>query len=273
MLYQENAVLEALKRDGIEVEQVTVVKNGVSCKGIRICSSGSVNPVIYYSEEETAQEFLSRVHNILLYDTPQIDLDDITAWERVKESLYLSVQKQSEADDDVLKKSYLNLDVVMRLTLDFGIDGEGTVKISERLAEKIGVTEEELWLTATQNTRDSTVVRRLSDILGIDDDEEEGGLYVASAVHCGGASVLFLPDVFAQFCTEHDEKDCYILPSSTEEVIVLLGSEVRDRMSVRELARMVEVINAEQVDPVLQLDPVVYQYRLCDDSIHIAARV
>ena len=270
MLYQENAVLNALKKDGIEAEQVTVVKNGITCKGIRICSNDGISPVIYYSEEETMSEFLSRVHSILQYDAPQIDLDEITSWQRVRERIYLSVQKHS--DDEVIKKQYLNLDVILRLALDLGIDGEGTIKVTEGLAEKIGVSEEELWLMAKRNTRDSTVIRRLSEILGIDDDDEEedGGLYVASAGHYGGASVLLLPEIFAQLCKEHSEKDCYILPSSVEEVIVIFGSEVRNRMSVKELARMVDIINNEQVDPLLQLPPVVYQYRTCDNTICIA---
>lgn len=269
MLYQENAVLDALRKDGIEAEQVAVVKNGITCKGIRICSNDGISPVIYYSEEETVSEFLSRVHSILQYDAPQIDLDEITSWRRVKESIYLSVQKHS--NDEVIKKQYLNLDVILRLALDLGIDGEGSIKITEGLAKKIGVSEEELWMAARQNTRDSTAIRRLSDILGIeDDDEEDGGLYVCSAGNYGGASVLLLPEVFAQLCNDHSEKDCYILPSSIEEVIVIFGSEVRNRMSVKELARMVDIINHEQVDPLMQLPPVVYQYRTCDNTICIA---
>lgn len=226
--------------------------------------------MIYYSEEDTVTEFLHRVHEILQYDAPDIDVALLTSWDFIKERIYLSVQKLSE-NEDVLVKPFLNLEAVLRISLDLGIDGEGTVRVTKGLAEKLGVTEDVLWSAAAQHTRDSTSVRRLSEIIGIDDGDNEGGLYVVSA-QLGGAGVLYLSDIFADFCKEHDQMDCYILPSSVEEVIVLFGSEVRNRMSVHELAKMVELINLEQVDPIMQLEPVVYHFRLSDGSIRVAAR-
>ena len=58
----ENSILEALKMEGVDAEQITVTKNGVPCKGIRIITGdGQVSPVVYYSEEETITEFVARV--------------------------------------------------------------------------------------------------------------------------------------------------------------------------------------------------------------------
>ena len=48
----ENSILEALKTEGVDAEQITVTKNGVPCKGIRIITGdGQVSPVVYFSEE------------------------------------------------------------------------------------------------------------------------------------------------------------------------------------------------------------------------------
>ena len=60
---------------------------------------------------------------------------------------------------------------------------------------------------------------------------------------------------------------CYILPSSTEEVIVIAGSKLGDNMEVSDLAYMVNEINTAQVDPILQLEPVVYQYTVSSDEV------
>ena len=65
---------------------------------------------------------------------------------------------------------------------------------------------------------------------------------------------------------------CYILPSSTEEVIVIAGSKLRDDMDVSDLAYMVNEINTAQVDPILQLEPVVYQYTVSSRKIKMICK-
>ena len=243
--------------------------NNVGKRICRIYDNGNEPPIIVFSEKETVEGNPARVQNALQLDGFKINPDDLISWDRLKSNIYLSVKKHSE--DKVLKKSYLNLEAVIKLTFDMGFGKQGNITISRSLAEMIGVSEEELWRTAEQNTRDSTVITRLSEFLGIDDDDRDGGPYLASARDYGGASVIFLPDVFAQFCKEHDENDCYILPSSIEEVIILCGSTVRKNISIWELAGIVEFVNNENVDPIMQLDPVVYQFSLSENSIRIVA--
>ena len=243
--------------------------NNVGKRICRIYDNGNEPPIIIISENETTEGDPERAQNALQRDDYKIGPDDLMSWDRIKNSIYISVKKQSE--DKVLKKSYLNLEVVIKLTFDIGFGKQGDYTFSRSLAEKIGVSEEELWRTAEQNTRDATVINRVSELLGIDDDDQDGGPYMASARGYGGASVLFLPDVFARFCKEHDEDDCYILPSSIEEVIILCGSTVRKNISIWELAGIVEFVNNENVDPIMQLDPVVYQFSLSENSIRIVA--
>ena len=58
----------------------------------------------------------------------------------------------------------------------------------------------------------------------------------------------------------------YIIPSSTEEVIVAPQSAVDD---VRELAKMVKSINESEVRPEDQLSNNVYEYDIDNHSIKL----
>ncbi len=63
-----------------------------------------------------------------------------------------------------------------------------------------------------------------------------------------------------------------MLPSSTEEIIVLKGSALAEGgLSMGELVRMVQTINADQVDPILQLEPAVYRYSIDTGEIDVVA--
>ena len=59
-----------------------------------------------------------------------------------------------------------------------------------------------------------------------------------------------------------------MLPSSTEEIIVLKGSALAEGgLSMGELVRMVQT----QVDPILQLEPAVYRYSIDTGEIDVVA--
>ena len=111
----------------------------------------------------------------------------------------------------------------------------------------------------------------MSEILGLPDDDQP--LYIATTGQMtGGASVLYFPEVFRSFCEDHGEEACYMLPSSTEEILVLRETALDDGLlTVDELVRMVETINEDQVDPVLQLEPAVYRYDNNTDEIDVVA--
>lgn len=85
-----------------------------------------------------------------------------------------------------------------------------------------------------------------------------------------GACILAFPEVFRSYCTEHSEEQLIILPSSTQEVIILPGSGLNQYLSVEDLTGMVASVNEAEVDPKLQLDPVVYRYSLAADHVEIA---
>ena len=81
------------------------------------------------------------------------------------------------------------------------------------------------------------------------------------------ASKSFPPGM--EYTVEQDITE--FLFASIEEVIILCGSTVRKNISIWKLAGIVEFVNNKNVDPKMQLDPVVYQFSLSENRIRIVA--
>lgn len=264
----EEKIFDELKNEGIEAEKIEIVKNGVPCKGIRICTADTaVCPVVYYSEHETVETFIARVRDALAKDTAPLGVERLSDWSYVRNHAYLSLQKRGT--EGIVKKPYLNLELVLRIFLDLG-DEAGSVKATGGLVDQLGVTEEEIWQAAETNTRSHITVRSMAEVLGLG-SEDEDQLYVVTAGMYGGAAALFYSEVFRKFCEDHGEAEAYILPSSVDEILVLPGSSVGRMITVDELARMVQTINAGQVAPIMRLPAEVFVYDLASNSIKISA--
>lgn len=267
----ENITQELSKR-GINSEGVRVVKNGVECIGIRIIDSEdqSISPIIYYSEKETMEEIFGKVREALTAKKPAMDSRILTDWSYVRDHVFISIQRHS--NDYCAKKELLNLEVCARVYINMTDSNyNGSYKMTQELLQKMDVSEEELWEASLNNSRPLYSVHSMSAMLGLKETQDEV-LYVVTADGISdGAGALCFPEVFREFCKAHSEESCVILPSSTQEVIVLPGSTVESQMDLSTLCEMVYSINRDVVDPLIQLDPVVYQYSLETDAITIAA--
>lgn len=268
----ENSIIDTLKNEGIEAESVEIVKNGIPCKGLRVIKKGcDISPIIYYSQQDTTEAFLSRVRSALLSDvsSPTAMLTDP---DYVRDHVYLAVQRQSK--ELLVKQKYLNIELIMRVMLDLGEQaGTGSVKVTPGLVEQLGIAEDELWKCASANSHAGSNIRSMAEVLGLPDIDGEQSLYVATTGQLtGGASVLYFPEIFHAFCEDHGEEACYMLPSSTEEILVLRETALDNgRLTVNDLVRMVETINEDQVDPILQLEPAVYRYSIDTGEIDVVA--
>ena len=263
--------LENLKQEletrGIDSAEVTIMKNGIECRGIRVIKPGeaAVCPVVYYSEEESMEEFVSRVEQIIKADCPKIDTSVVTDRDYVMDHVYIGIQRPCAGD--YLTRDYLDLQLYMYVTLDVG-EGEGSYKVTPSLINVTGVDEDEIWNRAIHNSHRYSI-RSMGELIGIGEDDT---MYVGiSNSPVSGASILCNAEAFKQFCDAKEESGCFILPSSTQEVIVLPTSVTgRMQVSPSELAGMVDQINGSLVDPTIQLLPTVYYYDLDDNEIRIA---
>ncbi len=271
----ENRIVETLRNEGIKVEaeEIEIVKNGIPCKGIRICKEGSnICPVVYYSEQDTYEQIMFRIQTALESDVPHDSIKLLNDLNYVRNNVFLAVQKQSK--EEIVKKEYLNLELFMRIMLDLGGPaGAGSVKVTPGLVAQLSIMEDDLWDYAAANSLKEASIRSMAEVLGLPDTDGEQSLYVATTGQLtGGASVLYFPEIFHAFCEDHGEEACYMLPSSTEEILVLRETSLDNgRLTVNDLVRMVETINEDQVDPILQLEPAVYRYSIDSDEINVVA--
>ena len=162
----------------------------------------------------------------------------------------------------------------MRIMLDLGGPaGAGSVKVTPGLVAQLSIMEDDLWDYAAANSLKEASIRSMAEVLGLPDTDGEQSLYVATTGQLtGGASALYFPEIFHAFCEDRGEEACYMLPSSTEEILVLRETALDNgRLTVNDLVRMVETINEDQVDPILQLEPAVYRYSIDTDEIGVVA--
>lgn len=260
-----------LRSIDVGLEEVEVVKNSIPCTGIRVISPDTpeVSPIVYYSADETVEAIADRIMAVMQAEKPEFDLDMFRDPEYVRSHLYLSVSRRNGESQPVLRRELLNMDLIMKLVIG-GVDPYGTsvIKVTADLLGLSGITEKEAWNLAEKNSRETAAIKNLAEFIGLPDDLVPP-MYIAS---CNGgndgASVMCFPDVFASFCETHELKSVIILPSSTQEVIVLPET---DLPSMTDLVTMVDEINGSVVDPLLQLDPEVYRYSYQDNAISIAA--
>lgn len=262
-----------LRNEGIESELITVVKNNVPCKGIRVITSEneSISPVIYFSEQDTLESFLFKIHAVLELGDPQIDLKNLTNRKYVKEHITLGIQRKS-ANVSLVKKELLNLELYLKITLNLkNTNDVGTCKLNRELQNRLNVTEKELWEAAFANTVSHYSIKSMYEMCGVE-NTDDCMMYVVTSSLQNAATALCFPELFSEFCAEKGEDGCYILPSSTEELIVLPQSAVKKAgMSVTDLANMVQSVNEEAVEPEIQLDPIVYYYNIGCNKIQIVA--
>ncbi len=265
--YFMDSILSKLAERGINAEIAETVKNGVTLTGYRILTGTNISPVVYRSEYEDEDAFVDRVVNLAGREVPNFDIEKLTDRDYVLRNIIVTMQKQS--NEDVCKRSFLDLEGVIRIVLTEEDGYIGSVKITEQLQKSLGLSDEELFDHAIDNMRERFQVKSMTEVIGL--PEELAGdcpLYVCLSNHStAGASAIMMPEVFKAFCEAKGVEECTILPSSTEELIILAGKN-EDASS---LAAIVNEVNMTQVDPVIQLNPTVYVYNVKTGAVSIAA--
>ena len=265
----ENLIMD-MKEEKITIEEVMTVKNGVECRAFRIDRADDpVSPIVYYSENETVGEIADRIRNIARAEYPDLAPGRLTDKGYVLSHTHIGLQKESE-EEGFLKRSYLNVEVFLQVDLDLD-DEIASAKVTPEMAHCLGLSEDDLWNAAIRNDRDLYSVHSMSELLGLPEGIGADMFVVTSSRRFNGAAALYFPEVFRDFCIGRGEDVCYILPSSTEEVIVLPASSVEDVPDIRCLAELVQQVNDEQVDPLIQLEPAVYEYAVSTNEIEVAA--
>ena len=260
---------KALREEGIYAEPENTVKNGVSRKGLRLRTVGEENneglfPIIYPGPTEPVKEFVCRAKRAL-DNLPDIDRTEIFNKRYVRENVFVAVQKKGQ--QNVLKRDLMNLEMVVRLQ----VTPEATMVIPDWFPESVDMDPEEIWDCAMRNS-DEFDVQSMAYMLGIPIVDDVNLFVVTSRKHpCFGAAALAYLNVFEKAALAIGCDRVYILPSSTQELILVPDSDFNPDTIT--MAGMVKDINASQVAPEIQLEAAVYIYDLERGCIEIAEAV
>lgn len=215
---------------------------------------------------------------------------------KLKDKVFFSLinaEQNRELLNTVPHREFEDLAIVYRWNIGSGSDGVYTNLVNNDLAEKEGLTENDLYNAANKNTKElfpvlvknmnkviSEIIFGDSELSGEMEEEfkevmmetqDERSMYVITneSKLFGAASMLYEEPLHE--LAEKIGSDLYILPSSIHEVIAVSA----DFGSPDELAEMVYEINMDQVDINDRLSNQVYCYdkdlrtlRLATDTIN-----
>lgn len=276
---------EQYKEAEVEVNQIMKVNctlDALILKGL----SGRVAPTIYinsmyeyYRRTENFEETAKMVVNIIedgmkkIHEVGCIDFNN--SREKIIFQLVNTEQNKEMSERGVPHRKFKDLSIIYRYVIKIDKDEIQSAIINKGLQEYIGMSEEELYKAAVENTRrilpptvksmKECVYEMLPDIGECPEQadfimnmmlEEMPDIWVISNDrHINGATSMLYEDVLYELSNTLGS-DLYILPASTHEVMVIKAIEC-DPM---ELAQMVTQINMEQVELTDRLSNQVYYY-------------
>lgn len=270
--YVKKEVDKEFRNRGIssEVKEICIVKNNVPCTGLQIITNQQLSPIIYYDNNEKLNAYIMRVVEAAESPIPTLNLNCLLDASYIKQNVFLTVQRICNNENDVISKLFANLQVIPRVMvneLTYGEDAIASAKVTESLLLQAGISEVDLFEWALNNVQEHVYIKSMEEMLEDmvernedinSEDDVKFSLYVASAGIYGGASAILCFDLLDEFCIQRNVKSCIILPSSMEEILLI--PEYDDKIDVFYLANLVDEVNRNIVEPVQQLDPVVYRY-------------
>ena len=274
------------KFKGMELVVEPVEKVNVTLDGIILREEGrNISPTIYINDmykkyqncgdlEETlmaACDFMERAYE----QAPVVDVDSIMrdANEKIVFQL-INTEQNKTFLEQVPHREFQDLSIVYKVIISADKDAVQSSKITNEFAKRLGMSEEQLFKCAAENTRRllPPVVRSMNDIMRemfardgmpqeiaemmIAEIPPEQTMWVISNEKGinGAASMLYENELHE--LAESLESDLYILPSSVHEVIAVSS----DMGSPEMLAQMVVEVNMQEVSLDERLSNQVYHY-------------
>lgn len=267
---------------GYEIFEQDVNKiNRTEHLGISILRTGScISPVVYVenffqqyqngssSMDEIVDEVIGilQANEVEQFDSKALEL--VHDWSSAKSMIHaklINTANNQEYLESVPSVSFLNLSVVFFVTFNEFLgssSGSASVTVTNDLLKVYGVTTDDLMEQAMKNMESEGVnVRPLTSILfellsevdtdieGIDipdiDENDETGMFVmTNGSRVFGAAAIACDKVRRTLAEQFHGQDCYILPYSIHELLVL---PCREGMDPVDLLAMVDYVNSTEV--------------------------
>ena len=279
-----NKKLEKNNMEGGFTSTKTIKNNGVTWNGIAYTGS-KISPVLYldrYYEEysdtgnlciEELWHLFKRSIDELPFDVENI-LNDWNCFE--KRVIFKLVNKNM--NEELLKTSVYRdvgeeLAIIYLYLLDLDNSAPtASITITNQIAERFMVSEDELYSTAIKNTPKilKPVHRSINEMLNkngipFPNDAPDLMSVITNNKFIYGASVMFYPGLMSSIANELHREILYLIPSSIHEIILVDIDE--DQTST--IPYMIREINRTEVSPEDILSDNLYQYNASTDEISI----
>ena len=294
-IFCENVINELHQiYDGAKIEIHKIYKNnGVCLQGLTILEKGkAMAPNIYL--DAYYQQFMSGSVSIgqIVYeiasqhDEIKVDMpEDIKwTWENVKEKIFCKIINKGANKERLANaphRDYLDLAVTVRVLHQMGKDGISSTEVDYKTLQLLGITEEDLFEQAIQNTERLFSLERQSllDVVARHLDEEDKlkelamdgnepmPMYILTNTQgINGATAMLYKNVLKDMADDLGVDGFYIMPSSIHESIIMCGDA-----DVRFLKELVVEANRSAVSRVEWLSDSVYKYDREEDKVEIVA--
>lgn len=210
------------------------------------------------------------VHN----DKVLEDVNALLDYDSVKDYLFMTVINAQEHKNDLATMPHTiigDLAIVYKIMIQTTDDRFCSARVTNQLMDQYGIDVNKLHndaLISSPNMMKPEILPLETMLMGIPKDialeEKEQQLVVLTNEHkTGGAATMFYADILNDLA-EKLEHDLYIIPSSTDECIVLCDSPSLNIDHVKEM--LLSVNKSTLVDPDKKLSDHLYHY---DKNEHI----
>lgn len=265
-------IIEALTAKGFTPEVTKVVKNGVTLTGIiNKPENATCCPTVYIDGLDDDEAIRACEKGFTMAVPKELEIDFGEIFDNPDTTKFKARLFGKGKSGSNLVKPFLDLEICVVYDL-----GGASFKISKQNAEKMGINEQELFLTALENSyadcktdNIGLMLKKMGFDLGMDVDEAMQFLPPMTVITTnslyGGAIHLTNTKKLKELADKLND-DLYILPSSLHELIavpVSLGE-------VEQLRQMVSEVNQTEVSETELLSYSVYRFNRDTETVTLA---
>lgn len=259
------------------ISNIVKKNNGQELDALIIKEEGSnIAPTIYvqnlyqeYIHGEEMEDIITRAVSVVNFKKPEIPVFNRETAEQNLYAVVCNYSANKELLKDIPHRQFLDLAVYPKFRVASGEFGQAAIKVNNALLEQMKLTKDEALNIAIKNTEQEgfelkPIMEVLKEKMDIPDEmfeemfpEDAPRLFVlCNQSKIDGAAVLASKNELAK-AVEAIGEDCYILPSSIHEILLLPESSAR---SVEEMEAMVREVNENELKPEEILSNTVYHF-------------
>lgn len=244
---------------GMELLISPVAKKNMTLDGLRLKGNGVTGtPVIYindmyalYEENGDLEETIKISANVLVNafkNIPNINVDSLfqNASKKIVFQL-VNTELNKSLLEQVPHRSFLDLSIIYSLVITVDSEGMQSTKVTNDLAYTLGLTENQLFKYATENTKRlfPATVRKMDEVMremclmaGMPLEFAEGATQhpfwiISTTTRINGAASLLYEDELHKLA-ESLESNLYVLPFMESEVFVI-SADLSDPKDLKDL--------------------------------------